>query len=638
MMVVIKKSGRKWRWCALIFALASVLCLSGCTPAGPGALLKGERLIREGKYEQALEKLLTATQLLPREARAWNYLGLAYQGSGQPGEAERAYRAALTLDHKLAAARYNLGCLYLEQNKPAQAVDELTSYSLLQQGDVNCWLKLGTAQLRARRIDAAEKCFKTALDLHARNPEALNGLGLIQLQRKRPQDALYFFNLALSQQPNYGPALLNLAIVSQQTPATRPLALAKYRDYLALQPRPSNWEIVSATARDLDAELNPAPRAAVVPPSPVPTNLGPASRTASAAARASSNLALTAFPRATAASNTSPARVVAQTNPPPPNLVASISKPPIVDSFWPPGLPTNRLPDLEVVRLPEAPTVRLAQDVTPSSPVTQALPAAVPKTASVPPQPTNVLPAFTSKAEPKPEKKNLLQRFINPFGGKSKSDPTPPKAAVAVKPDAATNVTYASQTITTLPPAEPVKPPPPPIPRYVYLAPAKPAAGDRHQAEVYFGQGLRDQQAGRQNQARASYMNALRTDPSYFEAYYNLGLAAYEVNDWKQALYAYEYALAILPDSADVRYNFALTLKQAGYLQDAAGELEKVLQKNPSETRAHLTLANLYAQQLAQKTLAREHYLKVLETNPRHPKSADIRYWLAANPADLPNP
>src|SRR5262249_52823323 len=119
MMVVIKKSGRKERWCALILALSCVLFMSGCTPAGPGALLKGERLLREGKYEQALEKLLTATQLLPKEARAWNYLGLAYQGSGQLGEAERSYRAALALDHKLAAARYNLGCLYLEQNRPA---------------------------------------------------------------------------------------------------------------------------------------------------------------------------------------------------------------------------------------------------------------------------------------------------------------------------------------------------------------------------------------------------------------------------------------------------------------------------------------------------------------------------------------
>ena len=91
-------------------------------------------------------------------------------------------------------------------------------------------------------------------------------------------------------------------------------------------------------------------------------------------------------------------------------------------------------------------------------------------------------------------------------------------------------------------------------------------------------------------------------------------------------------SLAILPDSPEVRYNFALTLKKAGYWHDAADELEKLLQKSPSETRGHLTLANLYAQQLAQPKLAREHYLKVLETNPRHPKSADIRYWLAANP------
>src|SRR5262245_42400780 len=111
MMVVIKKSGREGPGHTRFLALAAVLFITGCTPAGPSALLKGERLIREGKYEQALEKLLTATQLLPKEARAWNYLGLAYQGNGQPAEAERAYRAALSQDHKLAAARYNLGCL-----------------------------------------------------------------------------------------------------------------------------------------------------------------------------------------------------------------------------------------------------------------------------------------------------------------------------------------------------------------------------------------------------------------------------------------------------------------------------------------------------------------------------------------------
>src|SRR5260221_5778212 len=42
-----------------------VLCLCGCAPPGPRALLKGERLIRQGKYEQAIQSLQEATRLLP---------------------------------------------------------------------------------------------------------------------------------------------------------------------------------------------------------------------------------------------------------------------------------------------------------------------------------------------------------------------------------------------------------------------------------------------------------------------------------------------------------------------------------------------------------------------------------------------
>ena len=49
-------------------------------------------------------------------------------------------------------------------------------------------------------------------------------------------------------------------------------------------------------------------------------------------------------------------------------------------------------------------------------------------------------------------------------------------------------------------------------------------------------------------------------------------------------------ALAIQPDSVDARYNFALALKTAGYVTDAANELEKILAANPNEVRAHLAL------------------------------------------------
>ena len=104
------------------------------------------------------------------------------------------------------------------------------------------------------------------------------------------------------------------------------------------------------------------------------------------------------------------------------------------------------------------------------------------------------------------------------------------------------------------------------------------------------------------------------------------------MGDWKQCLAPYEFALALQPDSRDARYNFALALKQASYFLDAAAELLKLLKDNPNEARAHLSLANLYAQQLHNSKLAREHYLKLLELEPRHPQAGEIRYWLATNP------
>src|SRR6266478_7812900 len=62
--------------------LAFVLC-AGCAPPGPRTLLKGERLIGEGKYEEAIESLQSATRLLPKNAQAYNHLGLALHGARQ---------------------------------------------------------------------------------------------------------------------------------------------------------------------------------------------------------------------------------------------------------------------------------------------------------------------------------------------------------------------------------------------------------------------------------------------------------------------------------------------------------------------------------------------------------------------------
>jgi tetratricopeptide (TPR) repeat protein len=147
-----------------------------------------------------------------------------------------------------------------------------------------------------------------------------------------------------------------------------------------------------------------------------------------------------------------------------------------------------------------------------------------------------------------------------------------------------------------------------------------------------FAQGVQAQQAHRLPEAVQSYRLATQADPSFFDAHYNLGLAATDAGNLPAALAAYEHALAAQPQSLDARYNFALVLKQANYLTDAVIELERVLASYPNETRAHLVLGNLYAQQFHQPAKARQHYLRVLEVEPHNPQAGTIRYWLAANP------
>ncbi|MFO1477368.1 MAG: tetratricopeptide repeat protein [Verrucomicrobiota bacterium] len=260
-------------WICVLAALA--LLVAGCSPSGPGMLKRGIRLIEQGKYSEAVEQLRLSTASLGTNALAWQYLGLAYQLSGEATNAVRAYQYALTLNHDLAEAHYNLGCLWLDQNKPDAARAELITFTALRKNSPDGWLKLGTAQLRmadaeprsnkpaalsarAAELAAAQASFDEALRLSPQNPEALNGLGLIQLQRNRPHEAALCFSAALKRQPNYAPALLNLAIVAQEYLDDRRLALQKYKEYLAQPISAAEAAPVAALVRSLEQE-SPAP-------------------------------------------------------------------------------------------------------------------------------------------------------------------------------------------------------------------------------------------------------------------------------------------------------------------------------------------------------------------------------------------
>jgi tetratricopeptide (TPR) repeat protein len=270
-----RMSAKKNRFCscAIIFS-ALLIFIAGCTPAGPRALLKGKKFLERGDYTSAVGQLKTATTILPANAQAWNYYGVALQHSGQPDDAADAYKRALTLDRDLTEAHYNLGCLDLEQKKFDVAKTEFTAYTLRRANAPEGWLKLGLAQLGAGEITAAENSFSTAYHLNTNNPEALNGFGLARVQRGKPRDAAQFFAAAIKIHPDYAPAILNLATVNAEYLHDNKTAQDNYRAYLALTPRPDNWDDVNAAMNSLGqpatvAMANPPPEIQAQP-APLP--------------------------------------------------------------------------------------------------------------------------------------------------------------------------------------------------------------------------------------------------------------------------------------------------------------------------------------------------------------------------------
>lgn len=618
-----------------------MLLLTGCEPKGPKALLEGEKLVAQERYNEAIRTLQIATENLPREARAWNLLGLAYHGGGMETEAAQAYGKALALDHKLSAARFNLGSLMLEENQPQQAVSELTAFTLLQPRAVDGWLKLASAHYRLNHLEAAEAAYRTALSLVPRHPEALNGLGCIQVGRRRYVDAVQYFQAALIESPGYPQPLLNQAIVTHRYLNQKSTALQKYRQYLALQPRPENWDIAYQAAQGLSDEITGATRSPLLagitnivtrtpPPSAAAIPLTP--RAPAVAAAATNG---TTPPAPTNASTRPPVLSTARDPRTPP---ATSSPGPTVPAPAPAPLPvpppvTATPPPPAATREPEPPppalTVAEVDTTLKISPPQEITPPPLPPKAVAPPSaepiPRATSPTIVSSqgnGEKGVDRPGFFQR-LNPFRSKPRNDPPPPPPAMVSAPAA---------------PRASIPPAPEPVlqtgdfKRYSYRQYERPPSGDRVKAAELVNKGILAHRERRPDEEIACYRSATLTDPACYDAFFNLGLAYAEQGDWQASLESYERALSIDPDSSRSRYNFAQALRQADYPVEAARELETILKGHPNDTLTMLALGNLYAQKFKQTRTARQYYLRLLEIDPENPKASEIRFWLAANP------
>ena len=592
---------KKRNYCGAIIFLTFAIFIAGCTPPGPRALLKGRKYLDSGDYAAAVEQFKTATTLLSTNAQAWNYLGVACQGAGQPDDAAKAYQHALLLDRDLSEVHFNLGCLWLEQNKFADAKTELTAYTLRRGNEPDGWLKLGAAQLHMNDLAGAEKSFSQAYYLNTNSPESLNGLGMVFAQRGHAHEAAQYFASAIHRQPDYADATLNLATVAQQDLHDNKLALENYRTYLTLvPPHEKNWDAVNAIVAGLETPTTVTVATSSSPPArSIPTNPVPA---------------ITSPPATVSETKT---QLVAR--PVVPSVVSETKTQAVVHPATPPRTTTPIPRNISNPSPRQTPSTSQVVKVNPE-PVIVTTPVISPEPAK-----TGVSTQMNSVrwVAPAESQTKYVESGVTPLPSPGSPPPVWPEI---VQPATIPATTQQVKPVHIIPPAAPS------FPRYLYLSPRKPAAGDRVAASAAFTQAHISEQGSHWPEAMESYRRATDSDPGWFEAQYNYGVLAARLQNFNAALSADEMALAIQPDSADARYYFALALKSAGYAIDAVNELNKVVAASPKEARAHLALGNLYAKEMNDTAQARAHYLKVLELDPHNPQADDIGRWLSANP------
>ncbi len=179
-------------------------------PAASPDVLRGERLLVEGKVGEAKRVFQQALADDPNDPRAWLDLGLAHEAAGSWTSAEKAYRRAIENDRNFAEAFNNLGVLLREGGNLAEATTTLERAVALDPQLTAARFNLGLAYEEQGRLAEAEGEYLATIDRLPEDAVPRINLAMMLLEMGRPEDAAV--QLRAARPMVRGDVLLSIAV------------------------------------------------------------------------------------------------------------------------------------------------------------------------------------------------------------------------------------------------------------------------------------------------------------------------------------------------------------------------------------------------------------------------------------------
>lgn len=201
-----------------------------------GYRLWANALMEQGKLDEAVRRYNNALQIEPRDALAFNNLGIALKRQKRFPDAMMAFRKAIEAAPRLALPHYNLADLLRQQSRQKEAEREYRAAVKIDPLLADAWNAWGVMLVQEGRLDEAAGKYETAIGKDPRFAAAHYNLGNLRNRQRRFLEAALEYETAAFLNPDLGAAWVAWGVVSE-TQNDLCSALDHYRNAVRVQPR-----------------------------------------------------------------------------------------------------------------------------------------------------------------------------------------------------------------------------------------------------------------------------------------------------------------------------------------------------------------------------------------------------------------